>query len=397
MNNFCHLFEALQITTPSQVKEFSRKCGLNVKELKYYNEERVFPIGEDLRKIVKASGKSEIQLRLELGVFNEELLSMISKNAKQIQEILPRRAFATPNITQDIEHFKTDLGKVFKQDCMEMLRAQPSKSVDLIFADPPFNLSKHYPSKIDDNLKEKDYISWSKGWIDECIRLLKPGGSFFLWNIPKWNIIFSEYMRNYLTFKHWIGVEFKNSLPVSSRLYPSHYSLLYFVKGKKPKSFHPDRLPMQVCQNCFKELKDYGGYKNKMNPKGVNLSDVWIDISPVRHAKFKRRKGSNELSVKLLDRVIEMASDEGDIILDPFGGSGTTYIVSELKNRHWLGCEIGDLDIIKARFDLIESEAEILKSYRDPLNELFPEKIKQERKKRGLWIPEDFSGIDCSN
>jgi site-specific DNA-methyltransferase (adenine-specific) len=73
-----------------------------------------------------------------------------------------------------------------------------------------------------------------------------------------------------------------------------------------------------------------------MSPKGVNLTDVWWDISPVRHAKYKRRNGANELSLKIMDRVIEMSTDEGDLVLDPFGGAGTTYMAAELKGRRWV-------------------------------------------------------------
>ena len=82
-------------------------------------------------------------------------------------------------------------------------------------------------------------------------------------------------------------IDIKYSLPIQKRLYPSHYALLYFIKGDKPAIFHPDRQPVSCCRHCGGELRDYGGYKDKMNPKGVNLSDVWTDIPPVRHAKYK--------------------------------------------------------------------------------------------------------------
>lgn len=78
-----------------------------------------------------------------------------------------------------------------------------------------------------------------------------------------------------------------------------------------------------------------------MNPKGVTLKDVWTDIPPVRHWKFKSKKRTaNALSTKLLDRVIEMTTVENDVVLDPFGGSGTTFAVCENKHRRWLGMEI---------------------------------------------------------
>lgn len=78
-----------------------------------------------------------------------------------------------------------------------------------------------------------------------------------------------------------------------------------------------------------------------MNPKGVTLKDVWTDIPPVRHWKFKSKdRKANALSTKILDRVIEMSTVSGDLVLDPFGGSGTTFAVCERKHRYWLGIEL---------------------------------------------------------
>ncbi len=88
-------------------------------------------------------------------------------------------------------------------------------------------------------------------------------------------------------------------------------------------------------------MKDYGGHRNAMNPDGVNLKDVWTDIPPVRHWKFKsKERRANALSTKILDRVVEMSTVPGEVVLDPFGGSGTTFAVCEKKNRRWLGVEI---------------------------------------------------------
>jgi site-specific DNA-methyltransferase (adenine-specific) len=263
-----------------------------------------------------------------------------------------------------------------------------SGSVDLIFADPPFNLNKLYPSNIDDNLKNEQYLRWCENWVDECIRLLKPGGSFFIWNLPKWNTHLSGYLNQRLTFRHWIAVDIKYSLPIKGRLYPSHYSLLYYCKGEKPNTFHPDRLPMDICPHCVGDLKDYGGYKHKMNPDGVNLTDVWLDIPPVRHRKYKKRNGSNELSVRLMDRIIEMASDEGDLVFDPFGGSGTTYAVAEIKNRKWIGIEIGPVDDIINRFETIDEDADYLARIRQHTNCLITDEDLKRRMEKGWWTPD---------
>lgn len=264
---------------------------------------------------------------------------------------------------------ETPHGKLYQADCLDFLRQVDSETVDLAFADPPFNLGKEYTSKIDDQRAEHEYLDWCKEWIDEMIRTLKPGGSFFLFNLPKWNFALGDFLMQRLTFKHWIAVNITYSLPVAGRLYPSHYSLLYLVKGKRPAIFHPDRLPIPCCRHCGGELKDYGGYKDKMNPKGVNIADVWNDIPPVRHAKYKKR-GANALSLKLMDRVVAMASDPGSVVLDPFGGSGTTYVAAELTGRRWLGAELECSDIVQ-RFGDLPGDREHIREIHANKNRLF--------------------------
>ena len=285
--------------------------------------------------------------------------------------------------------FRTRLGELHHGDCLNILPKVAEASVDLIFADPPFNLGKTYASGMDDSIPDQRYLEWSKRWIDACVRVLKPGGSFFLYNLPKWNLALGQYLNERLTFRHWIAIEMTYTLPISGRLYPSHYSLLYYCKGPRPATFTPDRVATATCPKCFHELKDYGGYKDKMNPAGVNLSDVWKDIPPVRHKQFKRRTEANELSIKLLDRVITMASRPGDVVLDPFGGSGTTYAVSEIKGRRWIGVELGPQEQIVDRLqpENIAVEAEYLTRYRSELNALFPPDIITQRLKRNLWTP----------
>lgn len=286
-------------------------------------------------------------------------------------------------------NFSTALGALYRGNCLDLLPALDAGSVDLIFADPPFNLGKSYASGMNDALSEEKYLGWCKAWIDACVRVLKPGGSFFLYNLPKWNLALGAYLNERLTFRHLIAIEMTYTLPISGRLYPSHYSLLYYCKGARPNIFAPDRIAMGTCPHCFRELKDYGGYKDKMNPVGINLSDVWKDIPPVRHQKFKRRTDANELSIKLLDRVITMASRKGDIVLDPFGGSGSTYAVAEIKGRRWIGMELGPIDQIIARMDPrnLTVEQGYLEEHRSELNALFPPKVLAARKSKGVWTP----------
>ncbi|TRY31041.1 site-specific DNA-methyltransferase [Aliiglaciecola sp. M165] len=384
-------FKALSIREEKggNLATFAKQSGVPVKKLKYYNKNNIVPTGTDLKNIMSAANISELLLRIKMGRLDKDIIEAIQENA---EAILPLIETHVPTIESPMTNckleFKTNLGELYRGDSYELLKSIESDSIDLIFADPPFNLAVIYPSEINDSLRTEKYIHWCQEWIKESARVLKPGGSLFLWNLPKWNAALTSYLESMLTFRHWIGVDIKYSLPIQKRLYPSHYSLLYYVKGDKPKTFHPDRLTMDVCSKCYAELKDYGGYKDKMNPTGINMTDIWTDIPPVRHRKYKRREGSNELSLKLLDRIIEMASNKGDLVFDPFGGSGTTYMAAELKGRKWIGCEIGPSDVIQERFSLINDERKILDGYRKNINSLFPEKIRVEREKRGLWTCE---------
>lgn len=235
----------------------------------------------------------------------------------------------------------TSLGALFSNDCMDILPRIKDAVVDTIFADPPFNLGKEYGDKCNDLRPDDEYLNWCKTWLAECVRTIKPGAAIFLYNLPKWNVLLGAYLTHLgMDFRHWIAVEISACLPIPGRLHPSHYSLLYYTKGK-PKTFQRIRTPIQICRHCGGEVKDYGGHRDAMNPNGVTLKDVWTDIPPVRHWKFKsKERRANALSTKILDRVVEMSTIPGELVLDPFGGSGTTFAVCERKGRGWVGSEI---------------------------------------------------------
>jgi site-specific DNA-methyltransferase (adenine-specific) len=252
----------------------------------------------------------------------------------------------------------TPHGALYAADCMKLLPLVKDEVVDTIFADPPFNIGKEYGKNTDDSLPDEHYIQWCREWLAECVRVLKPGGSLFVYNLPKWNVLLGAFLHEQgLEFRHWIAIEISACLPIPSRLHPSHYSLLYYSKGKV-KTFYRIRTPILTCRHCGGEVKDYGGHRDAMNPKGVTLKDVWTDIPPVRHWKFKsRNRRANALSTKILDRVIDMSTDPGDLVLDPFGGSGTTYVVCESKHRHWIGSEIDYAEDIVSRLETDEIRA----------------------------------------
>jgi len=103
-------------------------------------------------------------------------------------------------------------------------------------------------------------------------------------------------------------------------------------------------------------MGDNGGHRDKLNPLGLNLSDFWEDTSPVRHSKFKRRV-ANELKPMIPKRAIEMTTNLGEIVLDPFGGGGSTYAEAEKTQRLWIGSELHSDDAIISR---LTDECEVL-------------------------------------
>lgn len=247
-------------------------------------------------------------------------------------------------------YLTTNRGILFEGDCLNLMASMKSDSVDTVFADPPFNIGKNYKNGYDDNADDLDYINWCKDWIKECCRILKPGGAFFLYATPELNIKFGNILDKYLEFRHWIAMTMKGTFRRGKRLYPAHYSMLYYSKGS-PKTFNNLRTPIPKCRHCGGEIPDYGGHRDKINPNGINLMDIWTDTSPNRHKKYKVRDGVNELKAIIPRRAILISTNEDDIVFDPFGGGGSTYQAAQKLNRNWIGVELFDCHHIKKRME----------------------------------------------
>ena len=142
----------------------------------------------------------------------------------------------------------------------------------------------------------------------------------------------------------------KGTYSRGKKLYPAHYALLYYTRGQ-PKTFNRLRVPVPTCRHCGKEVKDYSGHRDKLNPLGLNLTDFWEDTSPNRHRKFKVRPGVDELKLMIPERAILISTNENDIVFDPFGGGGATFQAAELNHRFSIGTELYDSRHILRRFE----------------------------------------------
>lgn len=229
------------------------------------------------------------------------------------------------------------IGKVHHKDCIEVMSSMEDASVNMIFADPPFNLKKNY-NTYKDNLEFSEYMSWTKTWLIECARILRNDGSLFLYNIPKLLTYTAPILNDLLEFRHWIAWN-SNGQPLGKTLQPAHYGILFYTKNRESK-FYDIRTPHARCGKCNSFLKDYGGKEHLRHPFGYQVSDVWSDIHRVRHRSKRISNHPCQLPVHLIERLILMTTDEDDVVFDPFCGSGSASVAAKQMGRKYIGTEI---------------------------------------------------------
>jgi site-specific DNA-methyltransferase (adenine-specific) len=195
------------------------------------------------------------------------------------------------------------------------------------------------------------------------VRVTKPTGSIFLHNIPKWLTYYTTYLNKMAEFKHWISWD-APSAPMGKSLQPSHYGILYYVKNKKLSKYNEIRYPHKRCRKCEYLLKDYGGKKAGLHPFGPLLSDVWTDIHRIKHNKY-RDNHPCQLPVHLLERIILMTTEEGDVVLAPFIGTGTTAIAAKRLGRNYIGFDIDSnyVNISENKLSLEKANSKIGKTW----------------------------------
>jgi site-specific DNA-methyltransferase (adenine-specific) len=242
--------------------------------------------------------------------------------------------------------------RLHNRPCLEVLRKIPSGTVDLAFADPPFNLTKGYNGYSDD-LRDSDYIGWCKRWLTEYERVVKPGGAIIVLNLPRWSIRLADFLsrtRN-LYMQNWIVW---NALPEpKGTLMPAHYSLLYFTKGERASRFNycsmesgwepfdeavfpPDRPDVCNRRSCTRKRRASADLWRG------ELTDIWHDIHRVRRAKksASEHHGHPCLTPEMLvDRIIRLTTNPGDLVLDAFAGVGTTAVVARRLGRRFIAIE----------------------------------------------------------
>ena len=213
-------------------------------------------------------------------------------------------------------------------DAVIELKKIESNSVDLIVTDPPYNLNKDYGNNCD-KLEFDEYLDFSREWIREAVRVLKPEGTMYVFMGMK----YISYIHNILEqemgmyFNSWITWYYTQGIGKTKGYSPRHDDILMFTKDKKFK-FNLDEI--RVPQKYYRSVN---------NMRGANPGNVW-EFSHMHYCNKNRMKHPTQKPEGLYERMILASSDEGDVVLDPFLGSGTLLRVCQNTNRNGIGIDI---------------------------------------------------------
>lgn len=208
--------------------------------------------------------------------------------------------------------------RVVQGDCLEVVRGLPAESVDLAFADPPYNLEKAYAST-SDRRGRVEYLGWCHAWLTEYARVVRPGGTLAVLTLPRWAALHARFLLRHrrLRFDRWVAWD-ALAEPKGSGLLPAHYALLLFTKGAARR-----QAPVAVPGGAGELCRRPGCAASRAAGARAPLSDVWLDIPRLRHARY-RDAHPCQLPRPLVERIVAVASPPGGVVLDAFCGTGTT-------------------------------------------------------------------------
>jgi site-specific DNA-methyltransferase (adenine-specific) len=244
-------------------------------------------------------------------------------------------------------YFSTNYGSLFKCDAIELLQHQESNSVELIFADPPYNIKK---AEWDTFKSQESYIEWSLSWITEAQRVLKKNGSLYICGFSEILADIKWAASDMFNGCKWLIWFYRNKANLGNDWGRSHESILHFRKSKEfifnidevriPYNNHTLKYPVRPQADSSK----YSNGKKKKylwepNPLGAKPKDVF-EIPTISNGAWEKYPHETQKPVELLRKIILSSSNPDSLILDPFGGSGTTFAVAEAYKRRWIGSEL---------------------------------------------------------
>lgn len=255
--------------------------------------------------------------------------------------------FLEENRTRKAPQYCRENGLLFQGDSLEWMTQLTAESIDMIFADPPYNIKKAEWDKFE---SQEQYIEWSMRWIREAERILKPKGTLFVCGFTEILADLKHPAMKYFKSCKWLIWHYKNKANLGSDWGRSHESVLLLRKTEH-YTMNVDMVRIPYGEHTLKypshpqaESSQYGrGKKQKENwtpnPLGAKPKDV-IEIPTTCNGMGEKTKHPTQKPEELVRKFVLAASNPGEIVLDPFSGSGTTLVVAEQLGRKWLGCDI---------------------------------------------------------
>ncbi len=264
-----------------------------------------------------------------------------------------------PISTQPNEEFP-GYNVILQGDALEILRKYPDESIDLVFADPPYNLDKSY-NVYNDELAAKEYLEWCNQWLDEYIRILKPTGSLFVLNLPRWSMYHADYLNRRLYFQNWIVWDALSE--PRGKLMPAHYGLLFYTKQKEGFTFNYDAIKNIDSRYYCLRSACVRGRKLRGENQQESLTDIWWDIHRVKHRR-DRDYHPCQLPEGLLKRIILLTTNPNDVVLDALAGTGTTIIAAVKLNRRYVGIDIDPfyVELMRDKVKEVQLNGDVMRS-----------------------------------
>lgn len=237
--------------------------------------------------------------------------------------------------------FESENHKIFWGDAIEVLSTEiEDASIDLIFADPPYNIGKNFNGRKDKWDSDNEYLEWCYRWLDLCVRKLRSTGSMYVMTATQNMPYFDLYLRSKLCVLSRIVWYYDSSGVQAKRYYGSLYEpILFCVKDKEQYTFNADGILVEAKTGSQRKLIDYRKAVPAMyNTKKVP-GNVW-EIPRVRYRMNEYEEHPTQKPLALLERVIRASSNTGDSVLDPFSGTFTTSFAAKKLGRRSIGIEI---------------------------------------------------------
>ena len=253
-------------------------------------------------------------------------------------------------------YYETDSGKLYNIDAIQFLKNLDTGSVQLVFADPPYNIKK---AEWDSFQSQKVYVDWNLEWIQEAHRVLNSNGSLYICGFSEILADLKWAASPFFKGCKWLVWYYRNKANLTNDWGRSHESLLHFRKSKK-FTFNVDQVRVPYNAHTLKypshpqaETSQYRNRKQYIwapHPKGAKPKDVF-EIPTLTNSSWEKEKHPTQKPVELIKKCVLASSVSNDLVIDPFGGSGTTFAVAEAFHRKWLGSETdpGYCEIIKKR------------------------------------------------